>query len=55
MLGSKEVWLLVNGSAKAEIVRRAVKSSIGEDVPASLLREHRNSFLMADAQAAAEI
>jgi len=55
LLGSKEVWLLVNGKAKAEIVRRAVKSSIGEDVPASLLREHRNSFLMADAEAAAEI
>ncbi|HMJ64418.1 MAG TPA: 6-phosphogluconolactonase [Candidatus Binatia bacterium] len=55
LLGSKEVWLLVNGSAKAEIVRRTVKSSIGEDVPATLLREHRNSFLMADADAAAEI
>lgn len=52
LLGSKEVWLLVNGPAKAEIVKRTVQGAIGEDVPATLLRKHSNSFLMADAEAA---
>lgn len=52
LLGSKEVWLLVNGPAKAEIVKRTVQGAIGEDVPATLLRKHANSFLMADTEAA---
>lgn len=52
LLGSKEVWLLVNGPAKAEIVKRTVQGAVGEDVPATLLRKHAKSFLMADAEAA---
>jgi glucosamine-6-phosphate deaminase len=52
LLGSKEVWLLVNGSAKTDIVKRTVYGPIGEDVPATLLRRHPNSFLMADPEAA---
>ena len=52
LLGSKEVWLLVNGPAKANIVQRTVQGAIGEDVPATLLRKHAHSFLMADAEAA---
>jgi glucosamine-6-phosphate isomerase len=55
LLGSKEVWLLVNGPAKAEIVRRTVTESIGTQLPASLLRNHSNSFLIVDAAAGAQI
>jgi len=51
LLGSKEVWLLVNGPAKTDIVKRTVHGPIGEDVPATLLRRHPNSFLMSDADA----
>lgn len=53
LLGSKEVWLLVNGPAKAEIVKRVVHGAIGEDVPATLLRKHANSFLIVDGEAGA--
>jgi glucosamine-6-phosphate deaminase len=52
LLGSKEVWLLVNGPVKAEIVKRTVQGTITEDVPATLLRKHASSFLLADAEAA---
>lgn len=52
LLGSKEVWLLVNGSAKTDIVKRTVQGAIGEEVPATLLRKHANSFLMVDPEAA---
>ena len=51
LLGSKEVWLLANGAAKAEIIQRTVQGPIGEEVPGTLLRKHGNSFLMVDAEA----
>jgi glucosamine-6-phosphate isomerase len=51
LLGSKEVWLLVNGPSKADIVERTVKGAIGQDVPATLLRKHPNSFLIVDSEA----
>jgi 6-phosphogluconolactonase/glucosamine-6-phosphate isomerase/deaminase len=55
LLGSKEVWLLVNGGAKADIVRRTTQGPVSEEVPATLLRNHPNSFLMLDAAAAAQM
>ena len=51
LLGSKEVWVLANGSKKAEIIQRAVKGPVSNDVPASLLRNHPNAFFMVDAEA----
>lgn len=53
LLGSREVWLLASGAKKASIIQRAVKGEIGIEVPASLLRQHSNSFLMVDAEAGA--
>jgi len=53
LLASNEVWLLATGSAKAEIVRRIVRDAITPDVPASLLRQHRNCYLFLDEPAAA--
>lgn len=53
LLGSKEVWLLANGPKKAEIVQRAVKGRVSNEVPASLLRNHPNAFFMVDAEAGA--
>jgi glucosamine-6-phosphate deaminase len=53
LLASDEVWLLATGSAKAEIVRRIVRETITPDVPASLLRQHRNCYLFLDDPAAA--
>ena len=53
LLGSSEVWLLACGVNKAEIVRRTVVGEITTEVPASLLRQHPNSFLFVDAAAGA--
>jgi len=55
LLGSKEVWLLVNGSAKADIVRRTIQGPVSEEVPSSLLRHHPNSSLMLDPDAGTQI
>jgi glucosamine-6-phosphate isomerase len=53
LLGSKEVWVLANGSKKAEIIQRATKGTASTDVPASLLSTHPNAFFMLDADAGA--
>jgi glucosamine-6-phosphate deaminase len=55
LLGSQEVWLLACGEAKAEVVQRTVRGEITPEVPASLLRQHPNSFLFVDAQAGAAL
>jgi glucosamine-6-phosphate isomerase len=55
LLGSKEVWLLANGPAKAGIIRRMLTGEIAEEIPASLLRKHPNSSLFVDPEAGALI
>jgi glucosamine-6-phosphate deaminase len=55
LLASKEVWLLANGAAKAEIIRRTVRDEISASNPASLLRRHPNCWLFVDAEAAAQL
>ena len=40
MLASKEVWVIANGAAKAEIIRRIVRGAIVPSNSASLLRRH---------------
>lgn len=55
LLGSKEVWLLANGPAKAQIIQRIVKAPITDEVPASLMRNHPNCSLFLDPEAAALI
>jgi len=51
VLTSKEVWVVANGAAKADIVQRTVRGEIGPSNPASLLRRHPNCSLFLDAAA----
>lgn len=53
ILGSKEIWLLVTGGHKAEILNRALSGPIGAEVPASYLQDHPNVVVLADEAAAA--
>jgi glucosamine-6-phosphate deaminase len=53
ILTSKEVWVLANGAAKAEIIRRTVDGEVSPSNPASLLRRHSNCSLFVDAKAGA--
>jgi glucosamine-6-phosphate deaminase len=55
LFASKEVWLLANGAAKAEIVRQTVEGEISSSIPASLLRRHSNCSLFVDAEAGARL
>ncbi|MSU62242.1 MAG: glucosamine-6-phosphate deaminase [Pedosphaera sp.] len=55
LLGSREVWLLANGTKKADIILSAVTGPISNELPASLLRRHPNSSLMMDAAAGSRL
>jgi len=48
LLASREIWLLVTGAAKAEILHRALAGPIGPEVPASYLQAHPNTAVLAD-------
>lgn len=53
ILESEEIWLLVTGSHKAEILDRVLSAPIGPSVPASYLRNHPHTTIFADESAAA--
>ena len=52
LLESRELWLLVTGERKAEILRAALEGPETPAVPASYLRRHLNWRVMADDAAA---
>lgn len=53
LLESREIWLLVTGARKAEVLARAFEGPETSDVPASLLRRHPTLRVIADEPAAA--
>jgi glucosamine-6-phosphate deaminase len=55
ILESREIWLLVTGSAKADILAAAVEGPIGPEVPASYLRIHDDVTVFADEAAAGSL
>ncbi|KPV43936.1 glucosamine-6-phosphate deaminase [Alicyclobacillus ferrooxydans] len=52
---SKHVLLIANGRNKADIVARIVDGDISETVPATAFREHPDSLLLIDEQAASQL
>ena len=55
LLAAPDVWLLVRGAAKAQILAEALEGPITEDVPASLLRLRSGLRIIADEPAAAAL
>lgn len=51
LLAAKEVWLLANGAAKADVVRRVCEHQPSVALPASWFRRHPNCRLFLDAAA----
>jgi glucosamine-6-phosphate deaminase len=52
LMGARELWLVVTGSHKAEILREALHSPSDPGLPASYLLEHPNAKLLTDTAAA---
>jgi len=51
IMDAKEVWLLVLGESKADILYHVIKSDVNQNIPASFLKMHQNCHLFADAKA----
>ena len=52
IMDAREIILLANGDAKADIVRQAIQGPITPDVPASILRQHPDVSVFLDRPAA---
>lgn len=54
-LNARQILLVANSSAKADIIARIVNGPITEDVPATVFRLHSNSTLLLDEAAASKL
>ena len=52
LLNAKKVFLMANGSKKAEVIKKTVEGPVTENFPASIMRRHENGFVLIDDQAA---
>lgn len=52
IMEAKTVILQLNGSRKAEVVKRLAESEVATSFPASAIKAHSNSFLLLDKEAA---
>jgi len=52
LLASREIWLLVSGRHKAEVLAGTLNDAVGPDLPATYLREAANVVVWADESAA---
>ncbi len=55
ILAAAEVWLLVTGAAKADVLAAALQGPVGPDIPASYLQEHPRCMVFADNAAASKL
>jgi glucosamine-6-phosphate deaminase len=53
VLEAKTVLLQLNGTRKAEVVKKLIESEVSPVFPASAIKSHKNSFLLIDKEAAA--
>lgn len=52
IMDARTVFLQINGQRKADIAKKLVDSDITTAFPASVLKEHKNSYLLLDSEAA---
>ena len=51
VLEAKTVIVQISGLKKAEVTRRLIESEVTPDFPASVIKMHKNSFLLLDKDA----
>ena len=52
LLNAKKVFLMANGSKKAEVIKKTVEGPVTEDFPASIMQRHENGVILVDEEAA---
>ena len=54
-LEAKTAMVIASGTGKAPIMKQALEGAITNAVPVSLIRQHKNGFVLLDEQAANEL
>ncbi len=52
LLNAKKVFLMANGSKKAEVIKKTVEGPVTENFPASIMQRHENGVILVDDEAA---
>lgn len=52
LLRAECVYLIANGTKKAEVIKRAVEGPVSSDFPASIMQRHSNGIIAIDTEAA---
>jgi len=52
LLNAGKVFLMANGSKKAEVIKKTIEGRVTESFPASIMQKHDNGFVLIDDEAA---
>lgn len=55
MLQAKEAIIMASGERKADIIQKIVEGPVGENVPGTAMRGHKNGYCLLDAAAAGKL
>jgi len=53
LINAKKVILMANGKSKSEVIKQALKGSVTEEMPASIMQKHTSGFVFVDEEAGA--
>jgi len=48
LMNTKKVFLVANGSKKAEVIKKAVEGPVTESFPASIIQKHNDGYILID-------
>ena len=51
LMNTKKVFLMANGSKKAEVIKKTIEGPVTENFPASIMQQHANCFIVIDEEA----
>ncbi len=55
IMAARRIVFFANGEKKKDIVKKALQGSVTEDIPASVLQNHKNVIIILDKEAASEL
>src|SRR6185436_2976997 len=51
LMNTKKVFLMANGSKKAEVIKKTIEGPVTENFPSSIMQKHANGFILIDEEA----
>jgi galactosamine-6-phosphate isomerase len=51
LMAARKVFMLANGTGKAPVIKKAVEEKISPALPASIMQQHSNGFILVDEEA----